>query len=229
MLGVAPLLSTVLCWKNHLFSSEGQFISSVKMQVATFPTKTTVCPGHMTPCGLTGQLRGLKIRCSLINAGPKSVRHPSSGGGNRLQVHLSPSNWQKTPKQTPNTCKEHSTCVSNTLCPRFQEFHTTSAPSPGRTRVCETLKTRQTRGGDEFISLLSSLLKCSCVACKKNKKIFKKGRRWWWQRGVGGERKCEALTRALRHNHDTIKIISQRLLVARKAIFTPCNRVWLSD
>lgn len=40
---------------------------------------------------------------------------------------------------------------------------------------------------------------------------------------------CKALTRALRHNHDTIKIILQRLLVARKAIFTACNRVWLSD
>lgn len=54
---------------------------------------------------------------------------------------------------------------------------------------------------------LSTLMKRSCI--------------WKEQR--------KALTRALRHNHDTIKIISQPLLVARKAIFTPCNRVWLSD
>lgn len=45
-----------------------------------------------------------------------------------------------------------------------------------------------------------------------------------FERSIG-----KALTGALRHNHGTIKIISQRLLVARKAIFLPYNRVELSD
>lgn len=85
--------------------------------------------------------------------------------------------------------------------------------------VCEILE-QTDKSGDEFISLSSSLLlnadRGAPSALMKHSRVF--------ERSNG-----KALTRALRHNHDTIKIISQRLLVARKAIFTPCNRVWLSD
>lgn len=174
----------------------------------------------MTPCGLTGQLKGLKIRCNLIKAGPKSLIRPSSGGGNRLQVHLSPSNWKKTNSQQLQgafclVCQKLGVSVSGIshICSLF------------RSNTCLwNTQNRQTRGGDEFISPLSTLLKCSCVACKRKKKKKGGGGGGW-----RGWRRREALTRALRHNHDTIKIISRRLLVARKAIFTPCNRVWLSD
>lgn len=176
MLGVAPLLSTVLCWKNHLFSSEGQFISSVKMQVATFPTKTTVCPGHMTPCGLTGQLRGLKIRCSLINAGPKSVRHPSSGGGNRLQVHLSPSNWQKNPKTNSKHLQGAFCLVCQTLgVPGFRNF--TQHLLPLQVEHVFVKHSKQGRQEAEMNLFLSSRRSSSApvLPAKKIKKILKKG------------------------------------------------------
>lgn len=111
-------------------------------------------------------------------------------------------------------------CVKHSVS-RFQEFHTTSAPSSGRTRVCETLRTgRQEAEMNLFLPTRRSSSAPVLPAKKKKKKVVVV---------VGGGRKREALTRALRHNHDTIKIIFRRLLVARKAIFTPCNRVWLSD
>lgn len=84
----------------------------------------------------------------------------------------------------------------------FSPEYQTSPPRQGRTRMC----LRDCKTWILFLSWRAAPV-LECLG------------------GGGGG----TLTRALRHNHDTIKIISRRPLVARKAIFTPCNRVWLSD
>lgn len=180
MFEVSSLLIIVSCWKNSFFTifsprkvSLSQILS-VKTNSFNFPKKNNSLPRSHDPLWFNWTTE----RCNLIKAGPKSVIHPSSGGGNRLQVHLSPSNPLKlqTPVRSILSSVSNTRCLGSALSVSGIS-HNICSLSRSKTCLWNT-QNRQTRGGDEFISPLSTLLKCSCVACKRNKE--KKKKRWWW-------------------------------------------------